>query len=44
MFLSETPTSIRRHPPGLGEHTEEVLMEIGYTEGEIDAFRQADAI
>ncbi|MFC6904383.1 CaiB/BaiF CoA-transferase family protein [Halalkalicoccus tibetensis] len=44
MFLSETPTSIRRHPPELGEHTAEVLREAGYTEGEIDAFREADAI
>ncbi|MBI3372067.1 MAG: CoA transferase [Betaproteobacteria bacterium] len=26
---SETPGSIRRHAPGLGEHTDEVLREIG---------------
>jgi crotonobetainyl-CoA:carnitine CoA-transferase CaiB-like acyl-CoA transferase len=44
MFLSETPTSIRRHPPELGEHTEEVLAEAGYAEGEIERLRAVDAI
>jgi crotonobetainyl-CoA:carnitine CoA-transferase CaiB-like acyl-CoA transferase len=28
--LSETPPSIRRHPPLAGEHTAEVLEELGY--------------
>ncbi|WP_192918653.1 CaiB/BaiF CoA transferase family protein [Salinigranum salinum] len=28
--LSETPPSIRRHPPRAGEHTAEVLEELGY--------------
>jgi formyl-CoA transferase len=27
--LSGTPQQVRRHPPLLGEHTEEVLAEIG---------------
>lgn len=44
MFLSETPTRIRRHPPELGEHTEEVLVEAGYSTDEIVGFRESDAI
>jgi crotonobetainyl-CoA:carnitine CoA-transferase CaiB-like acyl-CoA transferase len=31
--FSKTPSNIRRHPPALGEHTEEVLAEIGADEG-----------
>ena len=30
--------------PGLGEHTEEVLAELGYTEAEIAGFRETGAI
>jgi len=41
--LSATPPSARRHPPRLGEHTDEILTELGYTPAEIEA-RVADGI
>jgi crotonobetainyl-CoA:carnitine CoA-transferase CaiB-like acyl-CoA transferase len=33
--FSATPGDIRRYPPGLGEHSAEVLAEAGYTEREV---------
>ena len=39
--FSATPTSIRRHSPGLGEHTAEVLAELGYDEATIAAMLAA---
>jgi crotonobetainyl-CoA:carnitine CoA-transferase CaiB-like acyl-CoA transferase len=36
--LSATPPSARRHPPRLGEHTGEVLIEVGYTASEVERF------
>jgi crotonobetainyl-CoA:carnitine CoA-transferase CaiB-like acyl-CoA transferase len=35
--LSATPPTARRHPPRLGEHTDAVLAELGYTPAEVDA-------
>jgi len=32
--FSATPSNIRRHPPRLGEHTDEILAECGADEGE----------
>lgn len=44
MHFSRTPTRIRRHPPLLGEHTEEVLREYGYTIEDIDRLRDEDVL
>jgi crotonobetainyl-CoA:carnitine CoA-transferase CaiB-like acyl-CoA transferase len=35
--FSDTPGSIRRHAPNIGEHTEEVLRELGIEPGETNA-------
>jgi crotonobetainyl-CoA:carnitine CoA-transferase CaiB-like acyl-CoA transferase len=42
--FSETPASWRRPAPGLGQHTDEILLEAGYTREEIDSFREEGAV
>jgi len=42
--LSETPARLRRPSPRLGEHTAEVLREIGYSEAEIQALAASGAV
>ena len=42
--LSESPGAIERRPPLHGEHTEEVLSELGLSPGEIAALRKEEVI
>jgi crotonobetainyl-CoA:carnitine CoA-transferase CaiB-like acyl-CoA transferase len=42
--FSATPSSTRRAAPELGEHTEEVLLEHGYTWEDIAALKEKGAI
>lgn len=42
--FSDTPGSIRRHPPRLGQHTAEILKELGRTEQEINELAKIGAI
>jgi crotonobetainyl-CoA:carnitine CoA-transferase CaiB-like acyl-CoA transferase len=42
--LSRTSSKLVAWPPGLGEHTDQVLQEFGFKAGEIAALRKANAI
>jgi formyl-CoA transferase len=42
--LMGTPQQVRRHPPLLGEHTQEILAELGLSSHEIEALQNAGAI
>lgn len=42
--LSETPGKIRRLAPIFGEHTEEILLELGYDQSQIGELRQSSVI
>jgi crotonobetainyl-CoA:carnitine CoA-transferase CaiB-like acyl-CoA transferase len=42
--LSRTPVTYRRHPPRAGEHTEEVLVELGYSQEEIQRLKRERVI
>jgi len=42
--LSETPGRIRTPPAAFGEHTDEVLSEVGYSSAEIGEFRKSGVV
>jgi crotonobetainyl-CoA:carnitine CoA-transferase CaiB-like acyl-CoA transferase len=42
--MSRTPSHIDVVPPEIGQHTDEVLQEFGYSARDIAALRQANAI
>jgi len=42
--MSDTPPDVRRRAPQLGEHTDVVLREAGYSDAEIAAIRASGAV
>ncbi|WP_042876135.1 CaiB/BaiF CoA transferase family protein [Cupriavidus necator] len=42
--LSRTPSQMRAATPGRGEHTDDVLMELGYTAGQISDLRERHVV
>jgi crotonobetainyl-CoA:carnitine CoA-transferase CaiB-like acyl-CoA transferase len=42
--LSETPATVRTAAPHLGEHTEELLQELGYTEDQLHELNKAGVL
>ena len=42
--LHATPGEVRRRPPMLGEHNDEVLRELGYSDSEITALKESGAV
>lgn len=42
--LSATPASIRSAPPMLGEHTDAIVTELGYSDSDISALRSRGVI
>lgn len=42
--LSDTPGSIRTPPPDLGEHTAEVLTALGYSDSDIERWRELSVV
>lgn len=42
--LSKGAASVRRHPPANGEHTLEILRELGYMDGDVAALEASGAV
>jgi len=42
--LSRTPGGINTRPPAIGEHTDEILLELGYSAGDIEKLRHDGVI
>jgi crotonobetainyl-CoA:carnitine CoA-transferase CaiB-like acyl-CoA transferase len=42
--LSETPPCLHRHPPRLGQHSEEILRQLGYSDTDIQRLRDKAVI
>jgi crotonobetainyl-CoA:carnitine CoA-transferase CaiB-like acyl-CoA transferase len=42
--FSQTPASVRREAPEFGQHTEEILLELGYTWDDIAKLKDAEVI
>ena len=44
VIMTRTPSSIRTPPPLMGEHTDEILRELGYDDERIAALRAAEVL
>jgi crotonobetainyl-CoA:carnitine CoA-transferase CaiB-like acyl-CoA transferase len=42
--FSKTPTALTRHAPGKGEHTDEILRQVGFNSSEIDELRKHNIV
>jgi crotonobetainyl-CoA:carnitine CoA-transferase CaiB-like acyl-CoA transferase len=42
--LQDTPTSLRHHPPRLGEHSDEILRAVGYGDNQIAELRASGVV